>query len=184
MRTTQLGILLLLITASALAQGANTRLIRDALVALNVSPNSEIIDDAVHQAFSELLPGESFRRYRLNRTQAQAIAYIATTIAASSVSSRPPAHHESCASAITATYDLAAAIPPDGPQAGLFVSTDEKEIVRAGAQEIRSLAVACGCYTLADAALVLPTLVDESLPDRDEVVATLDELRRIATACD
>lgn len=185
MRSVIVVALLLLFAAPAIGQSANDRLISEALRAMDIAPSGWAIQDAVDEAFAELLPGERFNRYRINRTQARAIAYIAATIAANydvGPANDPPEYGD-CSDAAEAAYDLVASIPPRGSGAGLFINDEEKEIIRDSAAEIRSMASSCGCFALADAALGLPNMVAETLPDRDDVVEALDDLRVAATSC-
>ncbi len=163
----------------------NDRLIREALVGLGVRPGGATIESAVDAAFEALLPGEDYRRYRLNAVQARAIAWTAVLLAAEGAAGPlpdpdPPA--PVCYDVVQLVYDLAAAVPPRAY--GLFLTDEEKQAARPLSTEIRRAASACGCYALADAALELDGMLASGLNvGREDVVEHIAGMRALAAAC-
>lgn len=180
---------LLLLPATATGQTSNDRLIAQALEDLGVSPDGRVIEEAVEEAFSELYPRERYSSFRMNRTQARAIAYIAVLLAADGrrgglPDPRPDPRPYGCEEAVEQAYDLVAEIPRDGPGVGLFLDDDEKALIRRMAPDIRRAASGCGCTGLADAALDLERLArGTGLVNRSEALPLLDRLRARAAAC-
>lgn len=187
-----LGILLLVgLTSAAQAQSqrawmgqSNDRLVVEALHGLGVHIPLEVYSPHVLRAFSELYPQERYDRYRLTPIQARAVAYISLLFAANSSVAHPypPTHPEQglLAELREAVYNLATAIPARG---SLFLSADERSIIRQAASEIGRIATIYGCLPLADAALELNELAAESMPNRDEAAGGIDQMRRIVAEC-
>ncbi|HYE96140.1 MAG TPA: hypothetical protein VD962_08010 [Rubricoccaceae bacterium] len=181
---------LLLLPAVASGQTSNDRLIAQALEDLGVSPDGRVIEAAVEEAFSQLYPRERYGSFRMNRTQARAIAYIAVLIAAdggrrgpSPVPIPTPGPY-GCEEAVERTYDLVAEIPADPPGFGIFLTDDEKAAIRRMAPDIRRAAASCGCTGLADAALDLERLArNDGLVNRSDAMPLLERLRTQAVAC-
>lgn len=163
---------------------SNDRLVVEALHGLGVNVPLEIYGHHVLRAFSELYPQERYDRYRLTPMQARAVAYVSVIFAAGNTVGHPmpPTHpdHGLLGELREAVYNLATAIPARG---SLFLTSDERQIIRETAPEIGRMATVYGCLPLADAALELNDLAAESMPDRAEAAGRIDQMRRIVADC-
>lgn len=184
-----LPVILLFVGAACTSQAqgwiaqANDRLMTEAVHNLGVQTPLDSFRPHVMRAFSELYPHDRYDRYRLTPIQARAVAYTSLILAANNPA-RPPLPEYSNQGLIAelreAVYDLATAIPARG---SLFLSTDEREVVRHTVPEIGRMATVYGCLSLADAALELNDLAAESMPDREDIVEAINRMRRIVAEC-
>ena len=92
----------------------------------------------------------------------------------------PERPSRSWSQAATLVYELAGAIRMGS---GLFLSDYEKQMVRVRAPDIRRLARVCCCTALAEGAQRLEDLASEGLPDRDEAIEELDNMKQAARDC-
>ena len=182
-------VILLFVGAAGAAQSqgwigqSNDRLMAEALRNLGVQTPFEVHRPHVMRAFSELYPQDRYDRYRLTPIQARAVAYTSLILAANNPAPHPLPEYPNqrlIAELREAVYDLATAIPARG---GLFLSTDERGIIRQAAPEIGRMATVYGCLPLADAALELNDLAAESMPGREDTAEAIDRMRRIVTEC-
>lgn len=163
------------------AAQVNDRLIAEALAGMGVSPDAPALRGAVPRAFQEIYPRERYDRFRLSRTQARAVAYIAMIVALESphlVGPPPPVAY--CVDLTEASFELSAAIPSQG---GLFLTTAEKNTLRRASADIRRIAAQCGCFDVAEKALELNDFASQNMPDRRVVTQSIAELRRLAAHC-
>lgn len=165
-------------------------------------------EQAIGDAWEQLLPGENQRAYRLNRTQALAIAYVALVLRASpgrggwddasedddDFGGRPgrpggpggpggPGRAE-LREAISVAFELAAAIPSETMSNGLFLTGPEIERIRSATPEIQRRAIAGGCTSLAgEASRLAQSVAGSTLPDRRVVATQIDRLENAARQC-
>ena len=152
---------------------------------------------AIDDAWERLLPGEDSRTYRLNRTQAMAIAYVALVLQAQpgrggwdeegpARPGRPGRGRDdggAMDAAIQTIYDLAGVIPHSTIN-GVFLSAPEKERIRRDAPEIQRLALRGSCTPLADEASRLSQATAGSAPaDRRVVANLLERMKTAAQSC-
>ncbi len=188
--------LLTLTAAPAGAQpyrpGNNDRLIERAFADMGVDYRGAEMRRSVQEAFTELVPGSSWTRYRLNDAQAHAVAFTALGYLGYTWTAQPPGRPRpqrpdhpggsfGCRTATEHLYELALYIPSG---TSMFLSSEEQVRVRAGLTEIGREANACGCRALADGALaVLRKMSETTLPDRDDTLADVNALREVAERC-
>jgi hypothetical protein len=186
--------LVLILAAPAGAQpyrpGNNDRLVERAFADMGVEYRGAETRRAVQEAFSELVPGSSWNRYRLNDAQAHAIAFTALGYLGYTWTAQPPGRprpqrpnpdYYGCQAASTQLYELALYVPTG---TSMFLSSEEQARVRAGLTEIGRNANACGCRPLADGALaVLRELSETTMPDRDKSLSDINALRETSERC-
>ena len=168
--------------------GSNDRLVERAFADMGVDYRGAETRRAVQEAFSELVPGSSWTRYRLNDAQAHAIAFTAISFLGYTWTAEPPGRprpqrpdYYGCQAASTQLYELALYIPHG---TSMFLSSEEQSRVRAGLTEIGREANACGCRELADGALgVLRKMSATTMPDRDETLSDINALREVSGQC-
>ena len=201
MRPLLLLVALLALAAPASAQRTspsyNDRAVERAVEDMGVDYRQ--VRDAAYRAFDELYPDQRWSNYRLNQTQARAVAYIAVEwVMGPPVPGGnggghgwPPDHggadptypnYGTCGDASARLYDLALAIPAD--RFSLFLSDEEAGRVRSDLGMIGRMAAECGCRPLSDGALALVRdIAGTNMVDRSDVVEGIDRLRAQADAC-
>jgi len=167
---------------------ANDRMVEQAMDDMGADYRGPGMRRAVQDAFVQLVPGASWNRYRLNDAQAHAVAFTALGMLGYTWTTHPPGRPRperpdqyGCRAATDQLYELALYVPNG---TSMFLSSEEQARVRAGLTEIGRQANACGCRPLADGALsILRGLSETTMPDRDDTLERLNELRDVAGAC-
>lgn len=187
--------------ASAQRPSYNDRVVERAVDDMGVDYRQ--VRDAAHRAFSELYPDQLWNGYRLNETQARAVAYIAVEwVMGPPVpgggNGWPPDQGQyppqgggyppngngygTCGDAGARLYDLVIAIPSNA--FALFLSGDEKARIVNDLGVIGRMASECGCRPLADGALdIVRSVNGTNMVDRSDTVEALDRLRVTADSC-
>jgi hypothetical protein len=139
---------------------------------------------ALEDAFRQLFPNQHPQRYRLNRTQADALVYIALLQPDERGRGRGGVPgRASCDTAGLIVYELGDMLGDqyrDHPRGrpGTPLTRDEQDELRSGARQIHQLALRCGNRALAEEADALAALAGQRRTDRAQVER---QIRRMKT---
>lgn len=177
----------------------NEQLVRRALDDMGADYAQREVRDAVADAFDELYPEYRWSSYRLSETQAHAVAFTALGMLDYTFTADPPysrprptlvprptgnngGYGSRCANAQQRLYDLALYLPPN--EFRLFLTSEQRDRVRAELSAIGREASACGCRPLSEGALnALRQMEGTSMPELADTVARIDALRNLADQC-
>ncbi|HEX2201907.1 MAG TPA: hypothetical protein VHG91_01350 [Longimicrobium sp.] len=183
------------VPATNTLRAANQALIDQALRQAGFRPGwlTPRQQDALDDAWADLLPEASPRRYRLNRAQATALVYLALVHDDDHYDDRPgpgypgPGHPggdraRECREMDQRAYALGNIVDAEG--ASFFLTPQEKDRVRSLAQELQRTAVSRGDRAVADRAGGVIAAVSEPLPHKDQVRPRVQSLKRaLEEAC-
>lgn len=171
----------------------NRQLLEDALREFGFRPDRLRRADvqAIDRTLAELVPGADRQRYGLNRTQAQAVIYMALVHRrggggggwndAWDDDDRYPSRggYPACRDMEVRAYDLDNAVAGTNDWgAGMFLDQDERRRARELTREVQTLALQCGARGVADRSSELLRLLGENLPNRGQVVRRIDAIKQ------
>jgi hypothetical protein len=157
-------------------------LVEDALRQHGMRPDrlGRAEERALGETFAALFPEADARWYRLNRTQAAALVYMALGQPGRSGESRRTSRRAACESAAELVGELDDLFgAPRRGQSRLLLPAEQQRI-RAQAREILRLSDACGERRLTDATIDLIDLVSDQRAERERVARQVSRLRSLA----
>jgi hypothetical protein len=176
-------------------RGGNQSMIDAAVESYGFNPRrlTASQEEALDAAWERLLPGEARATYRLNSTQALAMAYVGLVLRQQPDGDRrPPRRGDGgdgrdergavCRPLIDAVFTLAGSSPVL-QNTGMSLSAEEITATRRSALAIQQQAVECGCPAVASAAAEIGRLLGASRPSRSVIGHRITALTTVVQDC-